>query len=39
MPITVSGNTWGDEIYFRVPVDTELKQGQGVVDPEDLGYW
>ena len=39
LPITASVNTWGDEIYFRVPVDTELKQGQEVVDLEDLGYW
>ena len=39
LPITTSGNTWGDEIYFRVPVDTELKQGQEVVDLGDLGYW
>ena len=39
LPITASGNIWGDEIYLRVPVDTELKQGQEVVDLGDLGYW
>jgi hypothetical protein len=39
LPITASGNTWGDEIYFRIPVDTELEQGQEVVDLGDLGYW
>ncbi len=39
LPITASANTWGDEIYFRIPVDTELEQGQEVVDLGDLGYW
>ncbi len=39
MPITASANTWGDEIYFGIPVDSELEAGQEVVDLGDLGYW
>ena len=39
LPITASANTWGDEIYFGIPVTAELEQGQEVVDLGDLGYW
>ena len=39
LPIAGSANTWGDEIYFGIPVKAELEQGQEVVDLGDLGYW
>ena len=39
LPISASASTWGDEIYFRIPVDIELESGQEVVDLGDLGYW
>ena len=39
LPITAPANTWGDEIYFGIPVTAELEQGQEVVDLGDLGYW
>ena len=26
------GDTWGDEIYFSIPVDAELENGQDVVE-------
>ena len=39
LPITASANTWGDEIYFGIPVDAGLEQGQETVDLGDLGYW
>jgi hypothetical protein len=39
LPISASASTWGDEIYFRIPVDTELENGQEVVELGDLGYW
>ena len=32
-------NTWGDEIYFPIPVRLELEAGQEVVREGDLGYW
>ncbi|MFC2011171.1 cyclophilin-like fold protein [Chloroflexota bacterium] len=32
-------NTWGDEIYFRIPLKIELEAGQEIVDFGDLGYW
>ena len=39
LPIESSYNTWGDEIYFEIPIKMELKNGQDVVELGDLGYW
>ncbi len=39
LPINASGSTWGDEIYFRIPVEAELEDPQEVVELGDLGYW
>ncbi len=40
LPIEGRANTWGDEIYFSIPVEAELeKNAQEVVQPGDLGYW
>ena len=39
LPISASGNTWGDEIYFRIPVVVEPDDLKEVVDFGDLAYW
>lgn len=39
LPITSSGSTWGDEIYFSIPVDAELENEQNIVDFGDIAYW
>lgn len=40
LPITGKANTWGDEIYFAVPVKTDLEiTARETVDMGDLGYW
>ncbi len=39
LPIEGAGNTWGDEIYFSVPLVLEQEAGQEVVQVGDLGYW
>ena len=39
LPITSSGNTWGDEIYFSIPVDAELENEQDIVEIGDIAYW
>ncbi len=40
LPITASFNTWGDEIYFTIPVDAELDDtAREEVELGDLGYW
>jgi hypothetical protein len=39
LPIEATTNTWGDEIYFDIPVKTGLENGVEIVDVGDLGYW
>lgn len=40
LPIRASFNTWGDEIYFSLPVDASLDESaRSVVAIGDLGYW
>ena len=39
LPFSSKANTWGDEIYFRIPVKIGLESGQEIVDFGDLGYW
>ncbi len=39
LPITAAANTWGNEVYFGIPVESELEQGQETVELGDLGYW
>jgi hypothetical protein len=40
LPIRTAFSTWGDEIYFPVPVDADLDDSaREVVEIGDLGYW
>lgn len=39
LPIEARANTWGDEIYFSIPVHLEEESAQEVVEKGDLGYW
>ena len=40
LPIQTSFNTWGDEIYFAIPVASALDDhAREVVESGDLGYW
>lgn len=39
LPVEARANTWGDEVYFDVPVTTGLENGVEVVEIGDLGYW
>lgn len=39
LPITARANTWGDEIYFSIPVKAGEEDGRATVDMGDLGYW
>ena len=39
-PIRARANTWGDEIYFSIPVHMdEAADAKAVVTLGDLGYW
>ena len=39
LPIEANGQTWGDEIYFRIPVDARLEAPRAAVELGDIGYW
>ena len=39
LPITARGNTWGDEIYFGIPVDAAPENAQETVEMGDLAFW
>ncbi len=39
LPIEGRVNTWGDEIYFSIPVNVGLENAKSVVSEGDLGYW
>lgn len=40
LPMESRVNTWGDEIYFSIPVQAELDDSaREVVELGDMGYW
>src|SRR5213083_3242516 len=39
LPIEAKAETWGDEIYFGIPVRAEAERAKEVVALGDLGYW
>lgn len=39
LPIEGRGSTWGDEIYFSIPVTCAPESPRDVVEMGDLGYW
>ena len=39
LPLSIAGQTWGDEIYFEIPVKAKPEDARAVVDEGDLGYW
>ncbi len=40
LPIEARGATWGDEIYFGIPVDCDREEdARTEVEVGDLGYW
>ena len=40
LPIEGQANTWGDEIYFEIPVNMPQEPGaREIVEVGELGYW
>jgi hypothetical protein len=39
LPLSAHASTWGDEIYFSIPVKAGEENGRATVDMGDLGYW
>jgi len=39
LPVKAKVNTWGNEIYFDVPLSMEIEDGKEVVEMGDVAYW
>jgi hypothetical protein len=40
LPFTASGQRWGEEIYFEIPIRlAQSAEARDVLDPGELGYW
>ncbi len=39
LPIESIANRWGKEIYFQIPVHSELENGVEIVDMGSVAYW
>jgi uncharacterized protein len=39
LPLQARASTWGDEIYFRIPVSAEYEDAQDIVEFGDIAYW
>ena len=39
LPVESHANTWGEEIYFSIPVSADSEDPKELVKMGDLGYW
>lgn len=39
LPFDAYTNTWGEEIYFEIPVKMKLERGKKVMEIGEVAYW
>jgi len=39
LPLESSTHRWGDEIYFEIPIESEIENGVEFLDKGSLAYW
>ncbi|MFB6157146.1 MAG: cyclophilin-like fold protein [Haloferacaceae archaeon] len=39
LPVEGDASKWGDELYFRTPVDVPAEDAREVVEPGAIAYW
>ena len=39
LPLAIPGQTWGDEIYFSIPVTAKPESPRETVEMGDLAFW
>jgi hypothetical protein len=39
VPVKARVNTWGDEIYFDIPLNMAIENGRQVVEMGEVAYW
>jgi len=39
LPLESTLNRWGDEIYFEIPIESEIENGIEFLDEGSLAYW
>jgi len=39
LPLEGEATRWGDELYFRIPVDVEAEEPRATVEPGTIAYW
>lgn len=39
LPFESTAHRWSDEIYFDIPIELELENGEEVLDIGDVAYW
>ncbi|WP_338738605.1 cyclophilin-like fold protein [Haloplanus salilacus] len=39
LPLSGEATRWGDELYFRIPVDVDAEEPRATVEPGTIAYW